>query len=279
VAKSDNCASVFAGAHLLSSRWLPAHSFANTAAAISMSCWSPEAKAIPHRWWMACLEGRVDVAFIRPPIVSSDALEVELLVTEDMARWWLPHTHPLGANPAPFGIAAGNWAAETFIPVSPRRGSAPVSTTRGSASACSARRFHSDFSGQEAPAKFHRSWPMGRRRLRACRSWPRSTSQIRTDEVVLSADCGGSADRNRSALHGGAPRPVADRAPSFLAVARQMARGLDKTNGKQQQQIPQHHIDSHPGRRPAMAFYPGQQPPKTPQNAASFDCGNAHTAF
>ena len=57
-------------------------------------------------------EGRVDAAFIRPPIESADEVDVELLVREDMVVV-LPHSHPLARAGAPVSLSA--LAEETFL--------------------------------------------------------------------------------------------------------------------------------------------------------------------
>jgi DNA-binding transcriptional LysR family regulator len=57
-------------------------------------------------------EGRIDVAFIRPPIEADQALEVKLLVREDTVVV-LPHTHPLAQARA--SVSLSGLGAETLI--------------------------------------------------------------------------------------------------------------------------------------------------------------------
>lgn len=72
---------------------------------------SPEQSNTP--WLMQGLrEGRIDVAFVRPPIDKDDALRTELLLEEDMIAA-LPHTHPLAQAGESISLAA--LAGETFI--------------------------------------------------------------------------------------------------------------------------------------------------------------------
>ena len=159
------------------------------------------------------LEGRVDVAFIRPPILSADELEVELLVKEDMVVA-LPCTHPLARSGAPVSLSA--LAAETFILFPRSIGAGLYDMVTG---ACERAGFIPRL-GQEAP-QITSIVPMVGAGF-GVSIVPRSTSQIQTDEVVY-LPISGDAPKAHISL---AWRRH-DRSPvvrSFLTVARRMAR-------------------------------------------------------
>ena len=166
------------------------------------------------------LAGRVDAAFIRPPIVSATELEVELLVKEDMVVV-LPHTHPLAQSGASVPLSA--LAAETFI-LFPRAIGAGLYDAI--TSACQRAGFMPRL-GQEAP-QIMSIVPMVGAGF-GVSIVPRSTSQIRTDEVVCLPIAGDSPKAPISlAWRRNDPSPVVRR---FLAVARQMARDRRKAQG------------------------------------------------
>jgi DNA-binding transcriptional LysR family regulator len=159
------------------------------------------------------LEGRVDAAFIRPPIVSADELEVELLVREDMVVA-LPHTHPLAQSGAAVSLSA--LAAETFI-LFPRTIGAGLYDAV--TSACQRAGFNPRL-GQEAP-QITSIVPMVGAGF-GVSIVPRSTSQIQMDEVVYLPIAGDAPTAPISlAWRRHDPSPVVRR---FLVVARQMAR-------------------------------------------------------
>jgi DNA-binding transcriptional LysR family regulator len=163
------------------------------------------------------LQGRVDAAFIRPPIESADEVEVELLVTEDMVVV-LPHTHPLARSGASVSLSA--LAAETFIlfPRTIGAGLYDAVTT-----ACQRAGFIPRL-GQEAP-QITSIVPMVGAGF-GVSIVPRSTSQIRMDEVVYLPIAGDAPKAPISlAWRRHDPSPVVRH---FLAVARKMARDWRK---------------------------------------------------
>ncbi|MBC8738238.1 LysR family transcriptional regulator [Paraburkholderia sp. UCT31] len=163
------------------------------------------------------LEGRVDVAFIRPPIMSADALEVELLVKEDMVVA-LPHTHPLAQSGAAVSLSA--LAAETFILFPRSIGAGLYDAVTG---ACQRAGFIPRL-GQEAP-QITSIVPMVGAGF-GVSIVPRSTSQIRTDEVVYLPIAGDAPKAPISlAWRRHDPSQVVRR---FLAVARRMAKDWRK---------------------------------------------------
>ena len=166
------------------------------------------------------LEGRVDVAFIRPPIVSSDELELELLVREDTVVV-LPHTHPLARAGEPVPLSA--LATETFILFPRGIGAGLYDAVTG---ACERAGFIPRL-GQEAP-QITSIVPMVGAGF-GVSIVPRSTSQIRTDEVVY-LPIAGDAPK--------APISLAwrrnDRSPvvrRFLTIARGMAKDWPRQSG------------------------------------------------
>ncbi|MGF6918465.1 LysR substrate-binding domain-containing protein [Paraburkholderia sp. 40] len=163
------------------------------------------------------LEGRVDVAFIRPPIMSADALEVELLVKEDMVVA-LPHTHPLAQSGAAVSLSA--LAGETFILFPRSIGAGLYDAVTG---ACQRAGFIPRL-GQEAP-QITSIVPMVGAGF-GVSIVPRSTSQIRTDEVVYLPIAGDAPKAPISlAWRRHDPSQVVRR---FLAVARRMAKDWRK---------------------------------------------------
>jgi DNA-binding transcriptional LysR family regulator len=163
------------------------------------------------------LEGRIDAAFIRPPIVRADELEVELLVKEDMVAV-LPHTHPLAQSGASVSLSA--LASETFI-LFPRAIGAGLYDAV--TSACQRAGFM-PMLGQEAP-QITSIVPMVGAGF-GVSIVPRSTSQIQTDEVVYLPIAGDAPQAPISlAWRRHDASPVVRR---FLAVARQMARDWRK---------------------------------------------------
>jgi DNA-binding transcriptional LysR family regulator len=162
-------------------------------------------------------QGRIDVAFIRPPIMSADEVEVELLVREDMVVA-LPHTHPLAQSGASVSLSA--LAAETFI-LFPRMIGAGLYDAI--THACQRAGFIPRL-GQEAP-QITSIVPMVGAGF-GISIVPRSTSQIQTDEVVYLPIAGEAPKAPISlAWRRHDPSPVVR---SFLAVARQMARDWRK---------------------------------------------------
>ena len=163
------------------------------------------------------LEGRVDAAFIRPPIENTDALEIELLVTEDMLVV-LPRSHRLAQPGASVSLSA--LAAETFI-LFPRMIGAGLYDAV--TSACQRAGFI-PILGQEAP-QISSIVPMVGAGF-GVSIVPRSTSQIRTEEVVYLPIAGDAPSAPISlAWRRHDPSPVVRQ---FLAVARQMARDWGK---------------------------------------------------
>ncbi|MGF6853032.1 LysR substrate-binding domain-containing protein [Paraburkholderia sp. CI3] len=163
------------------------------------------------------LEGRVDVAFIRPPIMSADALEVELLVKEDMVVA-LPHTHPLAQPGAAVSLSA--LAGETFILFPRSIGAGLYDAVTG---ACQRAGFIPRL-GQEAP-QITSIVPMVGAGF-GVSIVPRSTSQIRTDEVVYLPIAGDAPKAPISlAWRRHDPSQVVRR---FLVVARRMAKDWRK---------------------------------------------------
>jgi DNA-binding transcriptional LysR family regulator len=163
------------------------------------------------------LQGRVDAAFIRPPIESADEVEIELLVTEDMVVV-LPHTHPLAQSGASVSLSA--LAAETFIlfPRTIGAGLYDAVTT-----ACQRAGFIPRH-GQEAP-QITSIAPMVGAGF-GVSIVPRSTSQIQMDEVVYLPIAGDAPKAPISlAWRRHDPSPVVCQ---FLAVARKMARDWRK---------------------------------------------------
>ncbi|MFD1561170.1 LysR substrate-binding domain-containing protein [Paraburkholderia silviterrae] len=165
------------------------------------------------------LEGRVDVAFIRPPILSADELEVELLVKEDMVVV-LPHTHPLARAGAPVPLNA--LAVETFILFPRTVGAGLYDAVTG---ACERAGFMPRL-GQEAP-QITSIVPMVGAGF-GVSIVPRSTSQIRTDEVVYLPISGDAPTAPISlAWRRHDQSPVVRR---FLTVTRRMAKDWRKAH-------------------------------------------------
>jgi DNA-binding transcriptional LysR family regulator len=159
------------------------------------------------------LEGRIDAAFIRPPIQSTDELDLKLLVTEDMVVV-LPHTHPLAHSGASVSLSA--LASETFI-LFPRTIGAGLYDAI--MTACQRAGFIPKL-GQDAP-QITSIVPLVGAGF-GISIVPRSTSQIQTGEVVYLAIAGGAPSAPISiAWRRHDPSPVVHR---FLAVAQQMAR-------------------------------------------------------
>jgi DNA-binding transcriptional LysR family regulator len=164
------------------------------------------------------LEGRVDAAFIRPPIESADELDVELLVREDMMVV-LPHSHPLARAGAPVSLSA--LAEETFLlfPRAVGEGLYDAIT-----SACQRAGFLPRL-GQEAPQIVSIAPLVGAGF--GVSIVPRSTTQIQMEEVVYLPIAGNGPKAPISlAWRRHNPSPVVR---LFLAVAREMARGWRKT--------------------------------------------------
>ncbi len=159
------------------------------------------------------VEGRVDAAFIRPPIETADELEVELLIREDMVVV-LPHTHPLARAGAPVSLSA--LAEETFL-LFPRAIGAGLYDAI--TSACQRAGFLPRL-GQEAPQIVSIAPLVGAGF--GVSIVPRSTTQIQTAEVVYLPIAGNAPKALISlAWRRHNPSPVVS---LFLAVAREMAR-------------------------------------------------------
>ena len=158
-------------------------------------------------------EGRVDAAFIRPPIENAGELDVKLLVREDMMVV-LPHTHPLAQSGASVSLSA--LAAETFILVSRTIGAGLYDAITA---ACQRAGFIPRL-GLEAP-QIASIGPLVGAGF-GVSIVPRSTSQIRTDEVVYLPIAGDVPKASISLVwRRQDPSPVVRR---FLAVAGQMAK-------------------------------------------------------
>jgi DNA-binding transcriptional LysR family regulator len=158
------------------------------------------------------LEGRVDAAFIRPPIESAEELDVELLVREDMMVV-LPHSHPL--------VSLSALAEETFLLFPRAIGEGLYDAIT---SACQRAGFLPRL-GQEAPQIVSIAPLVGAGF--GVSIVPRSTTQIQMEEVVYLPIAGNAPKAPISlAWRRHNPSPVVR---LFLAVAREMARGWRKT--------------------------------------------------
>jgi DNA-binding transcriptional LysR family regulator len=164
------------------------------------------------------LEGRVDAAFIRPPIESAEELDVELLVREDMMVV-LPHSHPLARAGEPVSLSA--LAEETFLLFPRAIGEGLYDAIT---SACQRAGFLPRL-GQEAPQIVSIAPLVGAGF--GVSIVPRSTTQIQMEEVVYLPIAGNGPKAPISlAWRRHNPSPVVR---LFLAVAREMARGWRKT--------------------------------------------------
>jgi DNA-binding transcriptional LysR family regulator len=150
-------------------------------------------------------EGRVDAAFIRPPIENAGELDVKLLVREDMMVV-LPHTHPLAQSGASVSLSA--LAAETFILVSRTIGAGLYDAITA---ACQRAGFIPRL-GLEAPqiASIGPLVGAGLRRF-DCAALDQPDPDRRSG---ISADCGRRA-KGADQPCMAAPRPVAGCAPIF----------------------------------------------------------------
>ncbi|MGA3250213.1 MAG: LysR substrate-binding domain-containing protein [Paraburkholderia sp.] len=165
------------------------------------------------------LEGRVDTAFIRPPIESADELEVELLLKEEMVVA-LPHTHPLARAGATIPLSA--LAAETFI-LFPR--AIGVGLYDAVTSVCQRAGFIPRL-GQEAPQIISTVAMVGAGF--GVSLVPSSTSQFRTDGVVFLPIAGDAPEAPISlAWRRHDPSPAVCH---FLTIARRMAKDWRKAH-------------------------------------------------